>query len=382
MRKRYYEMRRKRKMLFTVAGRLIFLIAVCYVTAHLPKKVTDTAVYLAQRAAGSENLRKIALQTGFSQSYDIAVPQFSPIGLFFPSAKKTDAAQNSGGSPNTDDSKNGGEKNTGKSDEKYASPNGNIIAVTMTGEGSASYKSGGGVYYRNKTQYDIDMDKIIAGGDKITVSGDKPQVLVIHTHGSESYEPDGDDTYVPSDPSRTEDRQHNMVRVGDEFCKVLESRGISYIHDTELYDYPSYTGSYNRSMEAIDRYLKDNPSIKIVLDLHRDALEGDGKTYKVEAKLPSGEPCSQVMLVVGTDYNGLEHPHWQKNLAFAVSLQKTAVSKYATLMRPIVISGSRYNQQATNGSLIVEVGTNGNTLKEALHAVRLFADAFCDTVQN
>ena len=205
-------------------------------------------------------------------------------------------------------------------------------------------------------------------------------MLIIHTHGSESYTPDGDDVYTESDPSRTEDKNYNMVRIGDELAEVLESRGIGVIHDRELYDYPSYTGSYGRSLEAAKEYISQYPSIKIVLDIHRDALEGDGITYKTSAQIPSVGPCSQIMFVVGTDGSGLEHPNWRENLKFAAALEKACNDKYPTLARPITISSSRYNQHLTTGALIVEVGTNGNTLQESLTAIRLFGDAASDVL--
>ena len=117
-----------------------------------------------------------------------------------------------------------------------------------------------------------------------------------------------------------------------------------------------------------------------MLDIHRDALEGDGITYKTVADLPDTGPCAQIMIVAGTAYNGLEHPGWRDNLSFAVMLQKSMYDKYPTLARPLTVSGSRYNQHMTAGSLIIEVGTNGNTLREALSAIRLFGDCAADVL--
>jgi len=375
MRKRYYEGKMRRKAILYILGRVLFLLFVLYLTANVPQSIKNGALSAAEALAKEKTLQEIILLTGFSKSFDIDFDETLPISFCFPEFFRTKTDTDTPSPPKKEETQKPKDDTS-----SYAKPNGNIISVTMTGKGSSSYQNGGGVYYKNKTDYQIDMDSIISGSADIKVSGSSPQVLIIHTHGSEAYEPEEGNTYIPSDPSRTQDKEHNMVRVGEEFCSVLEKNGISFIHDTALYDYPSYTGSYNRSMEAIDKYLEKYPSIKIVLDLHRDALEGDGKTYKVSASLPSKAPCAQVMLVIGTDYNGLSHPNWKENLAFAAKLQKAADKKYETLMRPMVISGSRYNQQATSGSLIVEIGTNGNTLNEALCAARLFADVFCDTV--
>ena len=146
------------------------------------------------------------------------------------------------------------------------------------------------------------------------------------------------------------------------------------LHDREIYDYPSYTGSYNRSGAAIEAYLAQYPDIAIVIDLHRDAL-GDGDvTYKTMAEL-DGQVSSQLMMLVGTGESGLYHPNWQENLRLALYLQQAVNAKYPTLARPISVVKERYNQHLSTGSFILEVGSNGNSLQEAITAVRLFADA-------
>ena len=146
------------------------------------------------------------------------------------------------------------------------------------------------------------------------------------------------------------------------------------LHDRGIYDYPSYTGSYNRAGAAIEQYLESCPGIRIVLDIHRDALGENGVVYKTMAE-EEGTTASQIMLLVGTDESGLEHPDWRGNLALALYLQNAVNSACPTLMRPVNLVPQRYNQQLTPGSLIVEVGSSGNTLREALNAIRLFGRA-------
>ena len=145
------------------------------------------------------------------------------------------------------------------------------------------------------------------------------------------------------------------------------------LHDREIYDYPSYTGSYTRSGEAVERYLAEYPDIAVVLDVHRDALGSEGVVYKTMAE-EDGVVASQIMLLCGTDESGLEHPDWQENLALALYLQEAVGRRHPTLMRPVSLVPQRYNQHLTTGSLILEVGSSGNTLQEALAAVRLFAE--------
>ena len=235
---------------------------------------------------------------------------------------------------------------------------------------------------KNNPGLEFNVSELLSKKPDIIVSDDSPTLLIIHTHASEAYTPAGTDIYTESDPYRTEDRRYNVVALGDILTEALKSRGINVIHDRGIYDYPSYAGSYNRTYEAIKGYKEKYPSISMVIDLHRDASEVDGSLdYKTTFK--NGDTTSsQVMLVVGSNASGLEHPGWEKNLQFAVHLQSALQSRYPGLARPISLSKNRYNQHATTGSLILEVGYCGNTLQEARNAVSLFADAAADVILN
>ena len=156
--------------------------------------------------------------------------------------------------------------------------------------------------------------------------------------------------------------------------RVFTELGLTVVHDRTLYDYPKYNVAYDRSAEAVQRYLEQYPSIKIVLDVHRDALVGeDGTVYKAVTRI-DGVDTAQVMLVLGSSEWG-EHPNWMQNLSLACRIQESMNTLYPTLARPMTMRSSRYNQQLSNGSLLVEVGTHGNTLQEALAGARLFARA-------
>lgn len=253
---------------------------------------------------------------------------------------------------------------TPAADVSAAVPEVTIVPTTISG----------GMAIKNTTDYDIDINAIADGGCALRLPKDTPQVLIIHTHSSEAYSPAGLDKYEDLGTNRTLDKNCSVIRVGDELARILTEHGLSVIHDTQVFDYPSYTGSYNRSCEVIQRYLDENPGIRVVIDLHRDALGSDTVTYKTAAE-ESGVCASQVMLVVGSDASGLEHPGWRQNLSFAVYLQNAVCQRHASLMRPVLLAKYRYNQQLTPGSIIVEVGSNGNTLQEALAAVRLFGNA-------
>ena len=232
----------------------------------------------------------------------------------------------------------------------------------------------GGMRIKNETGYWVDAAELLSQGPGITLPPEEPQILIIHTHSSEAYTQSGADRYSPSDDGRTEDTQFNVVRIGDELTEILTEAGLNVIHDRGIYDYPSYTGSYTRAGEAIAQYLESCPGIRVVLDIHRDALGSNGVVYKTMAE-EEGTAASQIMLLVGTDESGLEHPNWRGNLAFALYLQNAANSVFPTLMRPVALVPQRYNQQLAPGALILEVGSSGNTLREALAAVRLFGRA-------
>ncbi len=232
----------------------------------------------------------------------------------------------------------------------------------------------GGMVIKNSTDYDIDINAIADQGCSLRLERGKPQILIIHTHSSEAYSPAGLDKYEDLGTNRTLDASYSVIRIGNELTEILEANGLNVIHDTQVFDYPSYTGSYNRSCEAIEKYLADNPSIRIVIDLHRDALGSDTVTYKTAAT-EQGVCASQAMFVIGSNASGLEHPNWQQNLSLAVYLQDAVCRSYPSLMRPILLTKYRYNQHLTPGSMILEVGCNGNTLQEALAAIRLFGNA-------
>ena len=232
----------------------------------------------------------------------------------------------------------------------------------------------GAVLLKNETSYPVDPWQIVEDGTPVRLAAGQPQILIIHTHSSEAYTPAGLDRYEPSDSARTEDSEHNIIRVGDELTRVFELAGLNVIHDRNVYDYPSYTGSYARSGAAVEQALRDWPSISVVLDVHRDALGEGDVIYKTVAE-EEGTCASQVMLLAGTDESGLEHPNWRSNLSLALYLQNVLAAEHPTLMRPVALVPQRYNQQLCPGMLILEVGSSGNTMQEALAAARLFASS-------
>lgn len=178
--------------------------------------------------------------------------------------------------------------------------------------------------------------------------------------------------YEPSGDWRTLDEEQSVVAVGETLRAALEAQGLRVLHDATLHDWPSYNAAYVESAQTIEAYLEQYPSIAMVIDLHRDALGDEQRIYKTVTD--TAEPMAQLMFVVGSDQN-LTHPNWRENLSLALCLQQAALERCPTLMRPVDLSSCRYNQQFTTGSLILEVGTCGNTLVEAKSAVECFAEA-------
>lgn len=247
-----------------------------------------------------------------------------------------------------------------------------IISKTMVAGSSAKYINSGSISIYNHTDYKLDIDTLLAATPRLVNQKDGPQILIFHSHATEAYTMDGTDLYEESDSYRTLDRSQNMVRVGSEMAAIFEAAGIEVIHDTTLYDYPSYNEAYQRSSAGVAHWLEEYPSIQLVIDVHRDALvAADGTIYKTVAG--TVDNCAQVMLVMGSDAMGQLHPNWRVNLSLAVGIQKALTDKWATLARPLVLRTSRFNQHQSTGEILLEVGTHGNTLQEAITAGRLFA---------
>lgn len=229
-------------------------------------------------------------------------------------------------------------------------------------------------YVKNDTSKKIDMQYLTKAKLPFALKGKGPHVLIVHTHGSESYFPDGKDTYTPTDVERTEDKKYNVIRVGDELEAVLKKGGINAIHDRNIYDSPSYNGSYTRTLNAITQQMKKTPSIKVIIDVHRDAMTTkEGVKYKTVAEI-NDKTAAQIMVVMSTGESGLPHPDWAENLKFAVQLQNKVQNKYPGLMRPINLRQERFNMHVVTGSMLVEVGTSANTLQEALYGIQLFGE--------
>lgn len=222
-----------------------------------------------------------------------------------------------------------------------------------------------GVKIKNETSYDLSKMNL-----STDVNISKKNVLIFHTHTCESYTPTQTNSYEASGNFRTTDLKYSVVRVGDELQKYLTSYGYNVIHDKTYHDYPSYSGSYGRSLKTVKQLLSKNKNTDIIIDLHRDAIGDD--TYAPKVKIGE-EYAAQIMFVIGTNGSGLTHENWQENLKFAMKVQQKANEMYPGLFKPILLRNARYNQHLGKAANIIEIGATGNTLEECEASARYLA---------
>ena len=224
-----------------------------------------------------------------------------------------------------------------------------------------------GVQIRNETGYNLTDD--ILNPDSLEI--DKSNILIFHTHTCESYTASEKYNYVQTGNFRTTDLNYTVARVGDELEKYLLAYCFNVRHDKTYHDYPSYTGSYNRSLSTVQTLLKQQSS-DIIIDLHRDAI-GSNSNYDPTVKI-GDDYAARIMFVIGTDGGGLEHTNWKSNLKFAVKIQEVSSKLYPGLFKPIIVRNSRYNQHLGKAACIIEVGSTGNTLDQSLTSMKYLSE--------
>lgn len=221
------------------------------------------------------------------------------------------------------------------------------------------------VSVQNTTSYPIEPDSLLTQPLKWDLRANGPTVLILHAHATESY--------ADTQGYRSPDETQNMLAIGDRLAELLEARGIGVIHDRTLHDETSYSGSYDSARTSISQYLSQYPTIRLVLDLHRDAAEdAQGNQIGYTVATENGD-AAKLVFVVGTDAGGQNHPAWQENLSLAVKLHATLQKLCPDICRPLQVRTSCYNQDLSTGAVLVEVGTAGNTQQEAMLTVELLA---------
>lgn len=234
------------------------------------------------------------------------------------------------------------------------------------------------VTYNNvkiKNQTDYELTNEILTPD-ITI--ENKNIVIFHTHSCESYTSSPAYTYTPTGNFRTTDLNFTVTRVGTELETYLKQYGYNVIHNTDYHDYPSYNGSYTKSLQTVENILQTTPS-DIIIDLHRDAI-GSRSDYAPTVKI-GDEEAAQIMFVIGTNAGGLYHPNWQQNLKFAIKIQEKAEEMYPGLFKPIMLTTSRYNQHTGKFANIMEVGATGNTLEQCLTSMKYLSKIMAEVIK-
>lgn len=340
---------------------------------------------------------------GNSQSSPSASDTYSTVSSSVITSDEPVSLSSPNSSPNPSGS--GSSSSSGKSDEP-AVTRGNIITKNRsvrTDDVDFSrfnnkygriyrylYERGGGEQYINlstgaqvKNCTDKDNGVLLAASSELPdiqiEDPSKPTVLIYHTHTTESFMPEGD-RFDPNYPNRSIDSTRNMVSVGDAICEALAERGISVVHDCTIHDNPEYVGAYNRSAETIMRNLKEYPSIRIVLDIHRDGIENPDGSLVAPVCEVNGKNAAQFMIISGCDGTRFSIPHYMENYKLACLFQNTSEKLYPTLARPVLFDYRDYNQGLFAGALLIEVGSHGNSPEESKYTGELLGEIIAEAI--
>lgn len=242
------------------------------------------------------------------------------------------------------------------------------------------------LHISNNTGLEVDLAKQLKHAPDINFTAksgkSNPQVLIVHTHATECYYDKPAAAYSKRWPVKSRDNSKNMISIGNVFAQTLEKAGIGVIHDTTQYDRSSYSGSYERCRTATEKILKKYPSICVVLDLHRDSITYDSGTKLRPVTQINGKTAAQIMICTGSNSGRVtDYDNWLSNFRFAIRLQKACETKYKNLARPLYFVSKKYNHDLSNGSLLIEIGSEANALNEAKYSASLCATALIDVLK-
>lgn len=262
---------------------------------------------------------------------------------------------------------------------------GTITELTMTGDNSPAYVKWNNIWIRNYTKLTAaEVEKVLATPHQVALDpkAKGPQVLLFHTHATESYEPYDSLFFDTRNTWRDTDNANNMVAVGNVLAAGLENAGVAVLHDTTQHDNPAYTGAYLRSTETIKSYQKNYTGLRVLLDIHRDAILYSDTSIAKTVAVVHGKKAAQLMIIAPYDDGTLNLPNWRENFRFAVALAESIEEKYPGLCRPIFFCSRSYNYACSDGALLLEFGTNGNTMEEAQYTAELIAPILAEVLQT
>ena len=322
---------------------------------------------------------------------ELSAPDSSSVPPQSPSSVKSSSSSQSAASsplPSSQSSASlSSQSSTSASPSPYSVPEefrGELTELNMTGEDSPAFVRWNSSWVRNYTNLTKDeILQILSSPSSLKFkNSDSPKVLIIHTHATEAFEDSPGEFFDTRNSWRSLDNTINMVAVGSVLAECLEDLGISVIHSTTQHDAVSYSGAYDRSGAEIAAYLKKYPTISIVLDVHRDAIVySDDQIAKTTATV-NGKKAAQLMIIAPCDDGSVGVPGWKNNFRFAAELTDLLESTYPGLTRPVFFCYRTYNFASSPGSLLLEFGTNGNTLEEAKYTARLMAPLLAEYIKT
>jgi len=269
-----------------------------------------------------------------------------------------------------------------KSNQANAKNSGPIVEKTYgKGNATSTYKN---VYVRNVTDTKtVNIQKTIENKADLAITDkSQPTVLIYHTHTTEAYETLDRGWYSTDFPTRSKDPKTNMVRVGLAIKQRLEAAGFVVLHDTQIHD-TSYNGSYARSRASIDEYKRKYPSLKVIIDVHRDGIQQSDGTKIKPVNTINGKKAAQIMIITGCqDGKVTDFPDWEQNLTFALQLQKRTEDLYPGLMRPVFFAPRKYNMDTSHCGVLLEMGSDSNTLEEGVYSGELIGNSLASLMND
>lgn len=366
------KLRKEKLRAVAIRGALavIFAVILCVFSSQSLFVMTEIALLSAKSyLPDAEAIRRFAVTTSFQEVPSTTVPlQKEQLSAVSPTEKAVTAL-----SVIDSDIKSLIEK--AKKQSVNDKKDGDIYEYTFTDDGVTD--TFGVVRVKNVNETQISIEEKLKEKLELDNSPGKPCVLIYHTHTTETYQLLDRDFYAQGFLTRSSDPSVNMVRVGKAVKGELEKMGIGVIHDTAIYDSP-YSGAYYRSMDAAEAYLEKYPSIRITLDLHRDAIENESGVKTKPTAIIDGKKAAQIMIISGCQEEGngiTDLPEWEKNLTFALKLQKSMEENFPGLTRPLYFCPRSYNMSLTPMSLLVEMGTDANTVDEAVYSGKMLGQA-------
>lgn len=217
----------------------------------------------------------------------------------------------------------------------------------------------------------LNASDLLSRSMKLTHGAETPQILIYHTHSQERF------------ADSSQDAADSIVGVGEYLTQILTSRGFCVLHHTGEYDVETRDDAYAKAGPAVERILRENPSVEIVIDLHRDGVaEGTRLVTDIQ-----GKQTASIMFFNGlshTKANGdisyLPNPYIQDNLAFSLQMQIAADQYYPGFSRAVYLKGYRYNMHYCPKTLLVEAGAQTNTVQEMMNAMEPLADILAKVI--